>query len=418
MGGFLLGKQERDMKCLDPKAAERFPTILRVVFLPRKQSERNTEAILNDLTNIHVDRAGPNEELKIATAQTTPPPKAGTGSGRWPGWLALVAFLLIGFLFVLWQIIGMRSPPFDEELRKAKDRMAKLLERWQFDEKDLEGSKSDHFKVAQRFLKTLSRDGIGIALEGNHPDVRFLSRMPKMGAHPQNKEQLRSALEGLLANLKEVKKPETPEQPSRSLTLILDEIEQEMDYRRWWGMSGKVVDYASSEKADAKVAELALRFLGKNAADRANSGWQQPAAKAMLTELQKWKVLAVSSQDLDRRPWMIFHCYFKFLSQHHFQPDDLREESWQVEFVKRLPKTPLTEDGTFESEDALIRKLRELADQLGAEKSNEVSTLVTNISSSMDYEKWKERAKGVINRKVEEGTPNVKDFVKRFQATQ
>lgn len=414
MGGFLLGKQERDMKCLDPKAAERFPTILRVVHLSRKPSERDTESIMNDLASLHAERAGPSQKLEIAVAQTTPTLKPGPGRGRCFPWL-IGAILLTGGLFVGWLAIGTRPPQFDEELRKAEDRMASLLERWQFDVKDKKGDKSSTLKVAQRFLGTLSQDKLGVALEGNHPDVRFFSRMPKKGADPQNKEQLRSALEGILVDLKEAKKPGKPEQPSRSLTSILDDIEQELDYRRWWGNSGKGIDYASSEKADAKVAEHARRFIGESATDRANSGWQRPAAKAMLTELQKWKVEAITSQDVEHRPWLIFHCYFQLLSQHHFMPEELHDDSWQVEFVKRLPKMPLTGDGIFLSEDELIQRLRALAERLGAEKSDTVSTLLTNISSSMDYLRWRKQAEGVIRRDVEKGTVRVDRFVEKFR---
>lgn len=263
--------------------------------------------------------AGPCEELELAIAQSIPLVMPELNRSRWSGWPPIVAILLIGCIVLAWLQIGLRPPLLYGDLHEIEDRMTKLLERWQFNNKLKNGDKIATLNLAQRFLKQLSQDGLGAEFKGNHPDVRFFLRLPEKEISLQNKAHLQGALQDLLVCLKDVKKPGMLEQqPSRSLISTLDEIEHEMNYRRWWGKSGKLLKYASSEKADAKVGEYARRFISDSTTDRANSGWQRPAAEAMLTELQKWKVEAVRLEDVSHRLFLIFHCYSELLSQYDF----------------------------------------------------------------------------------------------------
>jgi hypothetical protein len=141
----------------------------------------------------------------------------------------------------------------------------------------------------------------------------------------------------------------------------------------------------------------------------------------MVEILHRWNVQAVTQKDAEKRPWFVFHCFFQRLSQLPLNSEDLRPDCWEVEFVRRLPKKPLSRDGMFSSEDELKEKLCELAKQLGGQPqlSDQVSTLLTRIAESMDYDSWKRQAEELgIRRNREEGSPKISQFVKPYRKSQ
>jgi hypothetical protein len=208
---------------------------------------------------------------------------------------------------------------------------------------------------------------------------------------------------------------------------MIQQIEQAMDYHQWWQKQGCKLTYAfdpnnlsQSETVDAKVSEFVYRFLP---AGDANLAWQRPAAEKMVEILHRWNVQAVTQKDAEKRPWFVFHCFFQRLSQVTLTPEDLRENCWEVEFVRRLPEKPLSTDGMFASEDKLVEKLRELERRLGAKSNDQVSKLVASIAErvasiaeSMDYDSWKRQAEELgIRRNREEGPPRISQFVKPYR---
>ncbi len=422
MGGILFGEQIRDLTCPDVEAAGRFPTILRAVFLRSEPLQKDKDLIAKRLARLQAERPGPDSKLKIELDEPGP---AGRRFRVRRGWLLLLlSCVLVVGLFVWLQIFENRNGPAENELRKAEARMSKLLQQWQvngFGQSDGEDRQSV-YKVAQQFLRFLSQEELVGKLFGNHPDVRFASRLPKQGARPLRPEELRSDLESLLADLKQGAGPTSPDKPlmkQKSLTSIVDEVAQQMDYSRWWAATGCCPDYAVLEEADPEVSKFACRFILEKHVDHASTAWQVPAAERMIEALGGlWKVKAISSSDAVKRPWFVYHCFFQLLSRHHFQPEDLREDGWHVEFIKRLPETPLTKDGHFANEQELIDRLRDLARHLNAGESNITSTLVTNIVKSMDYAEWKKGAEHFISREREKGSTKVEEFVKRFCSNQ
>ncbi len=161
-----------------------------------------------------------------------------------------------------------------------------------------------------------------------------------------------------------------------------------------------------------RLSEFVYRFLPT---PDANVAWQQPAAEEMVKVLHRWNVQAVTQEDAEKRPWFVFHCFFQRLSRVPLNSEDLRQDCWEVEFVRRLPEKPLSRDGMFSSEDELVEKLRELTKLLGARPSNQVATLVTNIAEKMDYDSWKQQAERVIHHDREEESKKVSQFVKPFR---
>ncbi|MCS6850414.1 MAG: hypothetical protein NZ700_04510 [Gemmataceae bacterium] len=441
MGGFLLGQMEHDRNCSDPKARGRAPTILRVVFLSNKPNEDEIQAIVPHLMGLSTDRVGPDEALKITIRQRVAigqpiarPERVEHRVTNRHRWYLVVAgmIVVIASVALAWQAIGSGPSQNDEELRQAAQKMAKLAEKWSLNlsqKKPVENNEStpspswrfwhkfiafceddgnDNIKAAHRFLKSLSQEQVGAALQGHHPDVHFLTRLPEKAAFPRNKDEVQRALKDLVAKLGR------KNSGSESIAKLLGEIEEEMDYLSWWQRDGKRCIYALSTRPDAKISEYARKFVQIRDVDRANDVWQRSTAEAMLRHLRKWRVEAVAEEDVKIRPWLIYHCYFQLLSQAHFGPNDLREESWQAEFVKRLPETPLTEDGIFRNEEEMIQSLRSLAERLGAEPSSAVLTLLTNISSEMNFPMWKSQLIKRI-RKHEGKNKRLLDFVERFR---
>jgi hypothetical protein len=206
----------------------------------------------------------------------------------------------------------------------------------------------------------------------------------------------------------------------KSLDALLVEINQRMDFNQWWSAEGSRRDYAASEKARPEVSKFAYRFIvDPSIGDSEKLDWQKPAAEQMVKALQRsWKVEAVTDLDCTKRPWLVFHCFFQLLSRRQVPPDDLKNDSWQVEFVKRLPKEPYTKDWAVAGEQELIASLQDLADRLGADKSNIASTLVTNIAQRMNYTKWRQDAGKLIHKDRENGSSPVEEFVRRFSTNQ
>lgn len=432
LGGFLIGEQVFDPECPDPLAAGRCPTILRVAFLEARPEAGNDEKIRAELRQIPLpEKAGPDTGLKLAATSATIPAKLRRSSqpGRWRSRIGLPAVLLISLAALLalaisdWpfpQIGGKFRPLFlGEELPEEKAKMIQLLGKWDPEGK---GGRSNHqkdvFQVAERFFEVLSKDEIkadwqDMDWEATHPDVKFVKPLPKFGAKPQDEKALRQELQSLLKRLTtEAKPPVDATSPQKSLVKLLEEIEQEMDYLEWWKQTGKDLKYATTATLNPKLAEYVQRFIGRNPEDKTNLSWQQPAAHRMYQELEKWNVKAVSKADTTERPWLVFHCYFQLLSQEHFDQAELKEDSYPAVFINLLPDKAPTRDGRFDNQDQFKTALRKLSDKLNVEASNNVETLVSDISKAMDYQAWKKGHPRLPY--TEQGSHRVQAFVEQF----
>ena len=202
----------------------------------------------------------------------------------------------------------------------------------------------------------------------------------------------------------------------KSLDAIVEEIDRQMDFARWWSKEGSRLDYAVGEKADPEVSKFAYRFVVERPVDRTNRGWQKPAAEKYVSALRgSWKIEAVTDTDCEKSgPGLFSIAFFNFFPSVSFVLMIFGKMAWQVEFVKRLPKEPYTKDGDFAREQQLIDSLRKLASDLRAEESDIVSTLVTNIARELNYTEWRRVTK--IRRDREKGSPAVERFILRFSS--
>jgi hypothetical protein len=447
MGGTLFVIHERDDKCPDQAALHRYPTILRAVYLLQKPTTKHEEkSIQQQLKAVPaVDYPGPDERLLLSlslhrnpqaeTENRTSPSLIETT--KWIIWI--MAFVIIGAVLVILfrntspsPTTTRPSPPTtqpklnsqkslqNDEMTPLLDEMLRLLDKWETKSFD----RSDVYKTAEAFFHFLSQESLWPhLLKNQHPDNQFVQRLPETAPTPTNEKELRENLEKLWRRLTgtEANHPPPP------LPQMIQQIEQAMDYHQWWQKQGCKLTYAfdpnnlsQSETVDAKVSEFVYRFLP---AGDANLAWQRPAAEKMVEILHRWNVQAVTQKDAEKRPWFVFHCFFQRLSQVTLTPEDLRENCWEVEFVRRLPEKPLSTDGMFASEDKLVEKLRELERRLGAKSNDQVSKLVASIAErvasiaeSMDYDSWKRQAEELgIRRNREEGPPRISQFVKPYR---
>lgn len=428
-GGILVGEQCFDPDCPDPRASGRYPTILRVAFCPSQPSLKDQKVILSMLAGIDSQAPGVNQNLRINVHVTPPPPQSPSVQQRSPSqlrWLTFgVLILLIGGLGIFaWSHHQSKQhqdshPSTDQkELELARSQMVALLQKWQGNVPD----EKETLKVGQRFLQFLSQEAVKGKLTGSHPDILFVRRLPEHPRSPTNNKELIDDLNRLHKHLTEVKRPNEDHSTAngrfvteqRTLSQVVEMIDIQMDYRRWWTLEGKNTrSYALGTEDVTHVSAYARRFIPKRqAVDEANRKWQQTAASKMVKTLrEQWNVTAVENADVDARPWFVFHCYFQFLSQQHFSPDDLQGGSYPFEFVSRLPRESLSKDGGFLSENALKDSLRVLAKELFADKSDVTDTLLGNIATKMKYEQWKETVE--IRGKREEGSPKINEYVQR-----
>jgi hypothetical protein len=297
---------------------------------------------------------------------------------------------------------------------KVSGIMLQLLRDWRFGE--VESIARDPEKVVQAFFRTLSQERLGERLIGDHPDVKFLQRLPEPSLAPRDADQLirqlrklRSCLSGKAMNNID------PARPDKS-DAILKDIARLMDYREWWqGWDGRTMFWGQHTSPET-VREAALRFVSLDPADRARLEWQRPAAAEMVKLLNRWGLNGVSERDSSERPWLVFYCFFKFLSQERLPPGDLADRSYYSAFVGRLPESSPELDVIASSEDAMRQALRGLVHRMSAARSSDLpTTLVSYIGQEMDYNQWAKKARDVLGQRPEESTGReVNDMVKRF----
>jgi hypothetical protein len=391
LGGFVLGLHGIDPQCQDARARDRNPTIYRVVFLRHRPTASERARLWDQLRRVAPECPGVDANLELSSLgeKTDRAPMELSETPAAPGKVArpqpvrrrfglfLCLIVLAGIAGVLgwfggiveWPFGGAPTPPKDDWDSTVR-RMADLLStKWQDPETRYGNPKLDR-ELVDRFFTLLSQDPVRDKLEGKHPDVQFLQRLPE---HPlcrletpaasssEELAKLRKAITELLAKLG------SPAQGKPTKEMV-ENIGQAVDYQTWWKNHHEKLLPAliTNPAVDGQVRAKVYRFCGKVSASE--SVWQCEPAKDMVKSLNEWGVSGLVDDDAEKRPWLVFAAYFYFLSRQDLpSPEalELKEDRDNAELASKLPEKPARPTGCFKDEAELTAQLAELAKKLG-----------------------------------------------------
>lgn len=421
LGGVLVGEQVEDVNCPDPVARGRFPTLLRVVYLPHPPSEPDRASITAQLARLGASAPGrdPTLSIPVAEAATSSPPTRPRRSWIPVGVGVLVVLLIAGVTWWPFPLFGRGTPTAEptqakkaDDARKRQDKMQGLLAKWQGKTVPPDPRESE-LETARRFFQFLSQSQWGGKLKGpspdnpnSHPDILFVERLPETAAVPRTEGDVDKALRSLVERLAD---DSSTGQPNPYET-ALQALDREMDFELWWGRTRHSERAYFNHEPHQDVSSFVRRAVsGRSKTEPRDAAELRKAATTMVKQLEEWKVKAVTAEDATDRPWLVFQCYFQLLSQQHLgkhvegvpnSPSD-----W-LRFVRRLPEKPLTTDGHFSSKTKLVDTLARLMSSLNpAVKSNQVEVLLEKVAREMDYDAWLKDAE----------SPEVNRFVDRFR---
>ena len=382
-----------------PAQRDRNPTIYRIAFFRHRPPALERARLWDELRGMLPDRPGVDADLTLLSMveRTGPAPtelsenpaasaevarpqpdEVPTTSNNRPSamltaprillrlFLGLIGLAGVACFFVWfggfgdWPFGRVTSPPKDDWDSTVK-RMANLLSsKWQ-DSDTRHGNPKLDMELVNRFFALLSQEHLHDKLVGEHPDVKFLLRLPevplyqlKTPAAGTSKElaDLRNAIEKLLA------KSGAPTQ-GKPMRDMLNEIDQMMDYQLWWDrQSESLLKHLITCKAvNQEVWEKACRFCRRDS----STDWQCTPAQAMATSLKNWGVKGLTNDDATKRPWFVFAAYFYFLSRQDLPSpetltgDDPAHAQWAEE---HLPEKPYRPTNRFEAPSKLNEQLK------------------------------------------------------------
>ncbi len=451
-----VGEVVSDPEPLDPKAQGRQPVILRAALLPAGLRAQPPDVWQLQLSRVEASAEGPSADLEVDL-----PLRRGS---RWLWVLALLVLSTLLFAgcygWFLESPFGFRrqvgngeksSAPngtnkkTDEqndkrmaEIKRMAEAVARLeasLRRWALADPALKDA-ADAMRqkdiamrqkaIARSYFHLLSQDRQELKgkLDGKHPDVQFVQRLPEKpyGQALDDKLSFKNLTDELasLANHLKAETGNGNQKGDNPAVSLIQGIDQALDPDAWLDEERPHFVFANIGRRDEAVAQFVARFVSSPANTDDRTEFQRAAEKMVVLLVNDWKTEGVTKKDAENRPRFVFHCFFDFLSQRAFDPKkDLKSNHFRVGFVKRLPEDPWTTPRPVRTLSDLKRALRDLATKLdGREpKTDSVIQLVKTVGESMDYKKWKEKVDSEKSEFTDDDplTDPVKEFVRRFE---
>ncbi len=336
------------------------------------------------------------------------------------GVVAVLIVVLITAAVVVGVHGAMRAAHDRRQLQPALEYMASAVEA------TIGYTPKDREEVTEAFFTLYSRTHWRTNEIGNkhHPDAQFLMRLPDNIPQVPRSFLVRWRTRPLydyieqqtLGLLNAVGKP--TDVSNISLVDRLKLCSERCRYQLWWEKDGAnklEVLGLDSPALDEKRLQAFYQLFCK---DSQPPAWQVVTAKLILGDLRRWRVGGLSDADCEHRPYLVFACYFRLLSQKHFKTDELKLDCYASRFVLRLPDKPISLDGKFASEKELAQALEKLLTSMSHQKpAQDLRKVLEQIRQELNYDVWLTGFSKLLRTSEEDKTTiNLKNFVGRFSS--
>lgn len=351
-----------------------------------------------------------------------------------PGWLIILRrfLLVLVLLAVVAGICWYYGVPAalsgrDTNLEKAVDYMRSELQRMQV------AAASEKNEVIKQFFEIYSQGWwhYNNKVSPYHPDNFFLIHLPKpVPSLPKSvlgdlwtrrhRDYVSARCEELWRCAGDMDTASS--KVSGDLTELIKQCQENCQFHHWWKKQGPVFLRVLKMSPSGLDSEQVPVFYKAFCSLKSPQPWEESAAHWLRKELEKWQVRGLTEQDCQYRPYLIFACYFHFLSQKHFRKEDLKIDCYAASFVRKLPEEPLSVDGMFQSEEELRKQLLGLAARIISKPDDRpnagatISSILSAIREALDYDSYLEQVKRLLIVEEEDKTPGqLKEFVERFK---
>jgi hypothetical protein len=363
LGGVLVGESRPDRACPDPKARDRRPSVLRVAFVPQPLTEEESEAVLGTLDNLPLpERPGEYDALVVPVDA---PPRPASLQVRTDGIPAAPRRrrILPLLAVVMGAVLG-TAVYLATRARSPEGEQARTSS----------PTTEERPPAARRVADPAAQDweryrGL------QHPYLDFLHDLRKATGGPL-------VYEDWLEGHRHLRFPDRDKPLPESLRRQVDEARRPVP---------------AFKEAARQMAALLRQWSGKTEPAERAADWPFPVIDQFFRYLVRPGTLP--------RPWEADH------------PANV--------FLWRLPRDPIAEGRTFDTEEELKLPLcvllRDLEGNPAAPLHTTWSTkeILEHIGQEMDYREWLARAQAAGRRFAlradEDPGPEVREALARFQ---
>ncbi|MFL5340984.1 MAG: hypothetical protein ACJ8F7_12625 [Gemmataceae bacterium] len=422
LGGVLVGEKVPDIDCPDPKARDRHPTILRVVFASEEPTARQRDDLLRKLRKLPLPTSpGANAGLELppparrsprraAKSKPADEPAAEAGPPFSPKALVVGALFAGAVLLIVAGGIYLVGPMFFGPANGHTQLPTSPQTSSQATTNITAPSENDltplHGEVPYLNERTRGRflQPLGSAAVYDHPYCAYLketaARLPESAPRCQGPEDVRQGLRQLLAGLQ----PDL-DTADWSNEHLKDAIDVALTYENWRRGPG-----ARNFRDRGKLLpEPQRRFVERF---RRPEPPLRDALTAMSDLLRTWGDPA----DAGRPPFVTAERFFALLVRPANLPSPLALDHPKVAFLARLPAEPVAAGQAFDADADLAAALRRLLLELDGDATpGPAVALVARVGRQMRYADWLADRPETFRDKDAELPPDVARVVRRFE---
>ena len=320
---------------------------------------------------------------------------------------------------------GGRQTKEKDDLQAITADLAQLLKWWGVKKELPTATDAQRNAVINEFFEFLSQKRFKGKLTGDHPDVIFVKRLPEEPKLPR--ASLPLAIQHLKKHLtrgdtrEEVTQGKEKEWALKRLSLLNQQLKTAscrelailLDYDWWWEKYGRWhTPCTGEEECDPEVSNF-VRGFAVTPEKPTLTEKSAAAAQEMGKHMVSWGVKGVTAKDCETRPKLVFQFFFSLLSQRETLKEYMQVKHPYVEFVKRLPTTPLIlrdekKSCPFDGPEG-DANLREALNALpGSTETKNFTDRLNRIKDEMDYLKWFSRF-AIENGELTEWFKNLTD---------
>jgi len=413
LGGVLIGEKITDPDCPDPKARDRYPTILRAVFVSRPPTETQQSELLAKLRAVPLPaEPGPNATLALPAAAEAAVASSSEGFASLPPARRLTVLVGLGVISVVVTILGLRLVLKEQSVSSHTPNLPNLFATGTTKEKPpVTRPASEALKPVQGevpYLRERTRKRFRQALSASeiyeHPYTiylkEFADRLPDSAATCRSDDDVLAALRDLFKRL-------NPEIDAKEWNVdkLQAAIDRELNYDDWRQKAGRRI-YADRDKP---LEESLRRFVEQfRQPDKGISA----AASRMADALSQWNEPKVPAS-----PFAVIDRFFAFLKRPADLPANL--DHIGADFLRRLPIEAVAAGRTFDSEDELALSLRHLLYLLDREFNPQTGRMpaveiVDRIVAEMRFQDFVKKNKQRHYRD-QDPPPHVQKLWKKFE---
>lgn len=417
LGGFLVGEKLDDSECLDLKARDRHPTIVRMTLLTHQPSSSLRQDVLAKLGRLPIPtRAGadarlvlPGYNAALESAQKSATPNRGLV------WASAAGAAVVCLALFVWAITrpgaeanGVTPTPNDVRPDDGNKPPANG-NRPGGSEADLTPIEGELPYLNDRTRAEFRRKWEAVKMY-DHPYIAFLDawadRLPASAPKCKTVDDVRAGLRGLLGHIR-------PGEPVDNLTpsQLRDSIDQLLSYESWRARIGP----RGFEDGAKPLPDGVRRFV--HTFRRPDPGLDQ-LTKRMAELLELWRESGALVEQT-RDPFATIDRFFALLVRPVKLPSPAKVDHPKVAFLVRLPSNPIAEGLCFNGEDDLAKSLRHLLYLLDRETDPHANTpgldTLNRIAEQLRYSEWLAKRSKQTFRDLSTNLPEVERECRRFE---